>query len=82
MKVKDLINQLSLFNPNMEIKFTSSVDGGMSSNGLGLEEDCDIAHVEPGEQFTVLDDIGESTTIISEEPFVLMSISGAEAWND
>ena len=82
MKDKDLINQLSKFNPNMDILFTSTVEDGRSVSGLGLEETCVLELCEEGEEFTVMGDCSDPETIQLDKDVVLLKVDGEVVWSE
>ena len=87
MKVKDLIQQLSQYNPETEVYFSNSLDCFRSSSGCSYEGSLDISLENK-------DDIDEMRECLNEngdecdlpelkegEEILVLTISGEENWN-
>jgi hypothetical protein len=87
MKVKDLVQQLNQYNPELDVYFSNTLECFRSTSGCSYEGDLDISlnnkeDIDEVKEF--LDESGEEYDLpeLKEgEEILVLTISGEENWN-
>ena len=78
MKIKDLINQLSKYDPNLPIRFTATLESHRGYCGTTLQEYIVIEKAEEGEEYTNND--GEC--LLLKEDTLVFRVEGEQCWSE
>jgi hypothetical protein len=89
MKIKDLIKELSEYNPESEVLFSNSIECFRSNSGCSFLSDVSIDTMtkedlkEEMEGFDIEDNVKEEILdSVKTKEFVHILVSGEETWND
>ena len=81
MKVKDLINKLSKFDKNTEIKLCADIQDDYTNLEL-FDGSCKLKAYKKGQKYKVVDGNGEPGFFTLKKDCVILKTEGWVAWED
>jgi hypothetical protein len=80
MKIKDLINKLSKFDPDTQIKLCADIQDDYCNLEL-FDGSCKLKAYKKGQKYKVVDDNGEPTFFTLKNNCVILKTKGCVAWD-